>query len=162
MVRRAWLDNGPGPQRREIGDPFVECEWDTALDLLSGELARVRDGFGAQAIFGGSYGWASAGRFHHAQSQVHRFLNLACGGYVRSVNSYSAGASGVILPHILGPFETVARRNVTWDQIRTHTAIVLAFGGMAYKNSMIPSGDVTRPVAPRAIRAPTNAGPPPS
>jgi hypothetical protein len=24
--------------------------------------------------YGGSYGWASAGRFHHAQSQLHRFL----------------------------------------------------------------------------------------
>src|SRR3546814_19925995 len=54
MVRRAWLDNGPGPQRREIGDPFVECEWATALDLLSGELARVRDGSGAQASFCGA------------------------------------------------------------------------------------------------------------
>src|SRR3546814_18190713 len=111
MVRRAGRDNGPGPQRREIGDPFVECEWDTPLDLLSGELARVRAGFGAQAIFGGSYGWASAGRFHHAQSQVHRFLNLACGGSVRSATSHRAGASGVIRLHVLGPFATVARRN---------------------------------------------------
>ena len=51
---------------------------------------------------GGSYGWSSAGRFHHAQSQVHRFLNTAFGGYVRSVNSYSAGASAVILPHVDG------------------------------------------------------------
>ena len=48
-------------------------------------------------------GWASAGRFHHAQSQIHRFLNTALGGYVRSVNSYSSGAATVILPHILGP-----------------------------------------------------------
>ena len=76
--------------------------WDRALDLLAAELARVRDAHGADAIFGGSYGWASAGRFHHAQSQLHRFLNTVLGGYVRSVNSYSAGASSVILPHILG------------------------------------------------------------
>ena len=31
---------------------------------------------GAEAVFGGSYGWSSAGRFHHAQSQLHRFLEL--------------------------------------------------------------------------------------
>src|SRR5690606_34699130 len=102
--------------------------------------------------------WASAGRFHHAQSQVHRFLNLACGGYVRSVNSYSAGASGVILPHVLGSFEAVARRNVTWDQIRTHTDVVLAFGGMAIKNSMIASGGVSRHVEPGAMREAAQRG----
>jgi len=34
------------------------------------------------------YGWASAGRFHHSQSQLHRFLNQL-GGYTYSVQSYS-------------------------------------------------------------------------
>ena len=67
--------------------------WDAALDLLGAELARVRDTHGPGAVFGGSYGWASAGRFHHAQSQIHRFLNTSLGGYVRSVNSYSSGAA---------------------------------------------------------------------
>ena len=57
-----------------------------------GELRRVYATHGPRAIFGGSYGWASAGRFHDAQHQIHRFLNLA-GGYVRSVNSYSSGAA---------------------------------------------------------------------
>src|SRR3546814_15646730 len=105
MVRRAWLDNGPGPQRREIGDPFVECEWDTALDLLSGELARVRDAFGAQAIFAGSYGCASAARFHNAQTQVPPFLHLAFGAYRRSVTGLTAGASGAIRPRLQAPLD---------------------------------------------------------
>ena len=152
MIRRNWLEHGPGPQQREVGDALIECNWSTALGLLARELARVRDGFGPQAIYGGSYGWASAGRFHHAQSQIHRFLNVACGGYVRSVNSYSAGASSVILPHVMGPFENLSRRNVTWDQVRTHTDIVLAFGGMAIKNSMIASGGLSRHVEPDAMR----------
>ncbi|MFH0299589.1 molybdopterin-dependent oxidoreductase [Bradyrhizobium sp. 31Argb] len=158
MVRRNWLERGPGPQRREIGDDFVECGWDTALDLLAGELARVRDNFGSRAIYGGSYGWASAGRFHHAQSQIHRFLNLVCGGYVRSVNSYSAGASSVILPHVMGPFEALSRRNVTWDQVCTHTDVVLAFGGMPIKNSMIASGGLSRHVEPDAMREAVKRG----
>ncbi|WP_424627810.1 molybdopterin guanine dinucleotide-containing S/N-oxide reductase [Bradyrhizobium sp. SYSU BS000235] len=152
MIRRSWLDNGPGPQRREIGDAFVECEWSTALELLASELIRVRDNFGPQAIYGGSYGWSSAGRFHHAQSQIHRFLNVACGGYIRSVNSYSAGASSVILPHVMGPFENLSRRNVTWDQVRNHTDVVLAFGGMAIKNSMIASGGLSRHIEAGAMR----------
>ena len=97
--------HGPGADPRRGRDGFVAVAWDEALDLLAAELARVRDAYGPGAIFGGSYGWASAGRFHHAQRQMHRFLNTVLGGYVRSVNSYSAGASTVILPHVLGRYE---------------------------------------------------------
>jgi len=61
---------------------------------------------GPDGVFGGSYGWASAGRFHHAQSQLHRFLNCL-GGYVRSVNTYSYGASSVLLPHVAGDVSLV-------------------------------------------------------
>ena len=152
MVRRGWLDRGPGPDDRRGRDDFVPMAWDRVLDRLAGELARVRDAHGPGAIFGGSYGWASAGRFHHAQSQLHRFLNIALGGYVRSVNSYSAGASNVLFPHILGPLEAITRRNVTWDQIVAHTDIVLAFGGMALKNSAVASGGVSRHIERDAMR----------
>jgi biotin/methionine sulfoxide reductase len=153
MVRRGWLERGPGPSDRRGRDEFVEMSWDAVLDRLAAELARVRDTHGPGAVFGGSYGWSSAGRFHHAQSQVHRFLNLALGGYVRSVNSYSAGASMVILPHFLGPMEAVAKRNVTWDQIAQHSEIVVAFGGMALKNSMVASGGVSAHVERQAMQA---------
>ena len=153
MVRRSWLERGPGPNRaRGRDDEFVQMTWPAVLDLLAAELARVRDAHGPGAIFGGSYGWSSAGRFHHAQSQVHRFLNCALGGYVRSVNSYSAGASAVILPHILGPFDAVCRRNVTWEQIKEHTKVVLAFGGMPLKNVMVASGGISRHIERDAMR----------
>jgi biotin/methionine sulfoxide reductase len=152
MVRRGWLDRGPGPSDRRGRDSFVAMEWDAVLDLLAAELGRVRDAHGPGAIFGGSYGWSSAGRFHHAQSQVHRFLNTALGGYVRSVGSYSAGASAVILPHILGPMEAVSRQAVTWNQVVAHTDIVIAFGGMALKNSMVASGGISRHTERGAMR----------
>jgi hypothetical protein len=58
-------------------DPFVEVEWDTALAIVAEEPDRVRREHGNSAIYRGSYGWASAGRFHHAQGQLRRFLNLA-------------------------------------------------------------------------------------
>ncbi len=144
MIRRGWLEDGPGKDARRGRDEFVAVEWDQALDLLAAELKRVGDAHGPRAIYGGSYGWASAGRFHHAQSQMHRFLNIALGGYVRSVNTYSSGAASVILPHILGNYDEMSRRNVGWDDIAEHTDIVLAFGGMALKNSAVASGGVSR------------------
>ncbi len=158
MVRRGWLDRGPGPDERRGRDEFVPMAWDRVLDLLAGELKRVRDAHGPEAVFGGSYGWSSAGRFHHAQSQVHRFLNTSLGGYVRSVNSYSAGASNVLLPHILGPLEVVTRRNVTWDQIAEHSEVVIAFGGMALKNSMVASGGISRHIERPSMKAARERG----
>ncbi len=144
MVRRGWLEQGPGADDRRGRDEFVELSWDEALDLLGGELARVRDSIGPGAIFGGSYGWSSAGRFHHAQSQIHRFLNTVLGGYVRSVNTYSEGAAAVIVPHVLGNYVDLTKHNVTWEQIEQHTDIVLAFGGMALKNSRVAGGGISR------------------
>lgn len=146
MVRRGWLERGPGPDRRRGRDEYVAMEWDAVLDLLGAELMRVKEKHGAGAVFGGSYGWSSAGRFHHAQSQVHRFLNFAYGGYVASVNSYSSGAASVIIPHTFGGYEEMTKHNVTWEQIAEHSDVVLAFGGMALKNSMVAGGGISQHV----------------
>ncbi|MCC6472022.1 MAG: molybdopterin guanine dinucleotide-containing S/N-oxide reductase [Alphaproteobacteria bacterium] len=146
MVRRGWLERGPGPDPRRGRDGFVAVSWERVLALLGTELARVRDRHGPGAVFGGSYGWASAGRFHHAQSQIHRFLNTAMGGYVKSVNSYSSGASSVILPQVLDEYEDLTKRNVTWEQIAEHSDVVLAFGGMALKNSAVAGGGISQHV----------------
>jgi len=158
MVRRGWLERGPGPDAARGRDEFIPVSWDRALDLLAGELARVRDTHGPRAVFGGSYGWSSAGRFHHAQSQLHRFLNVTLGGYVRSVNSYSAGAATVIIPHILGTYEDMTKRNVTWEQVAEHTGLCLAFGGMAVRNSAVASGGVSRHLERGAMKAAADRG----
>ncbi|MCX7318174.1 MAG: molybdopterin guanine dinucleotide-containing S/N-oxide reductase [Hyphomicrobiales bacterium] len=158
MVRRGWLENGPGPSDRRGRDGFVEMEWDKVLDLLAGELKRVKDKHGAEAVFGGSYGWSSAGRFHHAQSQVHRFLNFALGGYVRSVNSYSAGASTVIIPRILGDYEDMTRRNIGWDEVVEHCDLIVAFGGMNIKNSRVAGGGISRHTEHRDMIAVSKRG----
>ena len=62
---------------------------------------RVRSEHGNQAIEAGYYGWAGAGRFHHAQRRMYRFPN-SIGGYAYSVNNYSLAAAKVILPHVVG------------------------------------------------------------
>ncbi|MCF7549762.1 molybdopterin-dependent oxidoreductase [Pseudonocardia sp. WMMC193] len=156
-VRRGWWEHGPGPSDRRGHEEFIEVGWDEVLDRLAGELRRVHTDHGPTAVYGGSYGWASAGRFHHAQSQIHRFLSMA-GGYTQSVNTYSGGAAEVLIPHVLGPFDAVTRSVVTWDQIAAHTDTVLAFGGMALKNSQIAPGGMSRHVERSAMAAASARG----
>ena len=139
MVRKGWLERGPGPDSKRGREAFVPLPWAEALDLASAELRRVYADHGANAVFGGSYGWSSAGRFHHAQSQVHRFLNTL-GGYVRSVNTYSSAAAAVVLPHVIGSQEETGRENVSFEELATQTEAVLAFGGLPMKNTGVSSG----------------------
>jgi biotin/methionine sulfoxide reductase len=146
MIRRGWLDHGPGPDERRGADGFVGVSWSEALDHAAGELRRTYATYGPRAVFGGSYGWASAGRFHDAPRQLHRFLSHA-GGYVRSINSYSSGAAAVILPHVIGPLGAVAGNNVSWAELVAEGAVVLAFGGMALKNNDVGGGGTSQHIA---------------
>ncbi|MBK1783034.1 molybdopterin-dependent oxidoreductase [Prauserella cavernicola] len=156
-VRRGWLDHGPGRGEGRGREEFVEVSWDTALDLVAGELDRVRREHGNEAIFGGSYGWGSAGRFHHTQSQLHRLLNLA-GGYTASRGTYSHGTSTVLLPHVLGDAATVLYRADTWDTIARHTDLVVAFGGLALKNVSVTPGGTTGHATATALHALAGSG----
>jgi biotin/methionine sulfoxide reductase len=146
-VRRRWLDNGPGPDghRGDPGDEYIEVDWPVALDLLAAELDRVRTTFGNEAIFGGSYGWGSAGRFHHAQSQLHRFLNRI-GGYTRSVNDYSRGTSVVMQPYIVGKKGDLDLRTrpVSWAHVAEHTELLVTFGGLRRANTWVVPGGHNR------------------
>lgn len=136
-IRRSWLRAGPGARPELRGrEPFVEVDWEHALDLVAAELKRVCERHGNAAIFGGSYGWSSAGRFHHAQSQVHRFLN-AIGGYVRSTDSYSLGAARVLMPHIVAPMDELMAGHHSWEVLAQNTRLLVAFGGIPAKNAQI-------------------------
>ncbi|MBM4531288.1 molybdopterin guanine dinucleotide-containing S/N-oxide reductase [Rhodococcus hoagii] len=138
-VRRGWLESGPGPSEVRGADEFVAVSWDELTELLARELRRVVDRHGNRAIFGGSYGWASAGRFHHAQSQVHRFLNML-GGYTRSVHTYSLGATGVIMPRVVGTHWKLFARSTNWDVIAANTDLMVCFGGVPLKNTAVNGG----------------------
>ena len=147
MVRQGWLERGPEAHGGGRGaEPFVAVGWGEALDLVAGELARVKAEQGNQAIFAGSYGWASAGRFHQAQSQLHRFLNFH-GGFSYSVNSYSTAAAQVIIPHVLGePFLKLLATQTTWPVIAEHAELVVMFGGIPLKNAQVSVGGIGRHV----------------
>jgi biotin/methionine sulfoxide reductase len=143
-VRRSFLESGPGAATARRGrEPFVEVSWDHALSLVASELTRVREHYGNRTIFGGSYGWSSAGRFHHAQSQVHRFLNTI-GGYVRHVDTYSLGAGRVIMPHVVGPIDDLHAEHTSWDVLAEHTRLFVSFGGVPLKNSRVSPGGAGR------------------
>ncbi|GAA2253825.1 biotin sulfoxide reductase [Streptomyces ruber] len=150
-VRRGWLENGPGPDPARGADQFVPVTWEEVVPLLARELDRVRTEHGNSAIFGGSYGWGSAGRFHHAQSQIHRFLNCL-GGYTRSVNTYSLGASRNLLRHVLGD-EAVLTEPTTLPVLAEHTGLFVCFGGMPAKNMQVNAGGVSRHDSAAQLRA---------
>jgi biotin/methionine sulfoxide reductase len=140
MVRRSWLDDGPGASPASRGsDPFVRVSWDEALELVSTELLRVRDTYGSESIFGGSYGWSSAGRFHHAKTQLQRFLGRF-GGYTDQMYSYSNAAGHAILPYIFGDKSLGRGPFTSWDSIAEHTDLFVSFGGLGLKNTQVEPG----------------------
>ena len=143
-VRKGYLENGPGPTSGERGQElFVEVTMDRALDLVADELNRVRQQYGNQSIYAGSYGWASAGRFHHAQSQLKRFLN-SIGGFVRSEGNYSYNAALVLMPHIVGNFREHVRDATRWSTVAKEGELVVMFGGIPMRNVQVSGGGVAK------------------
>lgn len=141
-VRQGYLNGTPGHQSGRGTELFVEVSWEKALDLAASALSETITNHGNAAIFGGSYGWASAGRFHHAQSQIHRFLNIL-GGYTGSVNTYSGAACEVIMKRVLGTdYGTTMNGLIDHEDIARHTDLHLAFGGVCLHNNQVVPGGV--------------------
>lgn len=138
-------------------EAFVEVSWDAALDLVARELTRVKGEHGNAAIFGGSYGWGSAGRFHHVQSQLHRFLN-GFGGYVSSVDSYSLGAGRVVMPHVVGSMDWLLAAHTSWENLAKHCEMFVAFGGLPVKNAQCSPGGASDHQVAGAIERMSQAG----
>jgi biotin/methionine sulfoxide reductase len=134
-IRAGWRAG----KERTGADRFHEVSWDEALAAVAEELVRVREKFGHSAILGGSYGWSSAGRVHHARSLLRRFLFLG-GGCVDQVANYSFGAAYFLLPRVIGTFGPVAGQTTSWSSIVKHTRLILAFGGLAVKNGQVTFG----------------------
>jgi biotin/methionine sulfoxide reductase len=155
--REGWLRRGGRASSGRGQDRFIELSWDEAIDIVASELKRVTEDRGNDAIYGGSYGWASAGRFHHAQSQMHRFLNVI-GGYVQSRDSYSFGAGSVIMPRIVAPMEKLLAQHTDWNTLIEHTGLFVAFGGLPLRNTQITSGGPSRHRVRAALRTMASQG----
>ncbi|MEP1353737.1 MAG: molybdopterin-dependent oxidoreductase [Tateyamaria sp.] len=158
MVRKSWLEGGPGTAGDKRGsDAFVEVTWEEANRLVAAELTRVRSTHSNRAIYAGSYGWASAGRFHHAQSQLKRFLNCI-GGYTGSKNTYSFAAAEVLVPHVLGTFRGHLDTTTSWESIASDCDLFVAFGGVPLKNGQISQGGTGAHVQKGGLLAAHKAG----
>jgi biotin/methionine sulfoxide reductase len=156
-VRAGWLagDRKGGTPRG--GEPFVPVAWDTAIRLVAEEIARVREAHGPASIFGGSYGWASAGRFHHARDQLHRLLGVA-GGYTGQLTNYSYAAGMTLMPHVVGTNAPIHGPVVDWRDVVSHTRLMLCFGGILLRNGQVTSGGGGRHEMAHWLRRAAEAG----
>ncbi len=82
---------------------------------------------------------------------MHRFLKLL-GGYTFSRHSYSLGATGVIMPRVVGTHDDLFKRSTAWEVIVEHTDLLVCFGGLALKNTGINHGGTTGHPARDALR----------
>lgn len=104
MVRRAWLEKGPGADPDSRGrDDFVRVSWDKALDLAAAEIKRCA-AIGPWSIYTGSYGWGHFGRLFNSQTALRRLFNLM-GGSVGSTSNYSKAGLEAIMPYVLGQID---------------------------------------------------------
>ena len=86
---------------------FQPVGWDEALDLLAGEMLRVRSTYGNSALFV-PYGTGGYGQVTGSQT-ARRLMNLF-GGCLGIYNSYSWGATNIATPYMFGTLETGNQR----------------------------------------------------
>ncbi|WP_316975580.1 molybdopterin-dependent oxidoreductase [Shumkonia mesophila] len=160
-VREGWLTarrGGRPDERRRGAEPFIPVPWDQAIALAADEIERVGRSFGNESIFAGSYGWGSAGRFHHPQSQLKRFMTLA-GGFTFAKNTYSHAAGSVLLSRILGgDFSDPASCTPDWASVAAAGAFILAFGGITPRNTQVEGGGFVRHHVPGGLRRCAESG----
>jgi len=137
-VRAGWLRGARAGSPRG-GEAFVPVSWDEATRLVAAEIDRVRQAHGNTAIFGGSYGWSSAGRFHHARTQAQRML-AAAGGYTGQATNYSYAAGMTLMPHVVGTNDCIQGPATDWPSIIASARLMVCFGGLPLKNGEVCAG----------------------
>ena len=151
-IRKEWLKDGDNKKNLRGLDKFVPVSWDEAIDITASELQNTKKEFGNNSIYAGSYGWASAGRFHHAKSQLNRFFNLF-GGFSSSFQSYSYAAAQTLLPHIVGhDLYSFLDEHNTWNTLEKECDLIVMFGGMPLKNSQVSAGGVGKHTTEMALK----------
>jgi biotin/methionine sulfoxide reductase len=137
-IREGFLKRRDRSRDTRGQEKFIPVDWSEALSVVEQELRRITEGYGNDAIYGGSYGWASAGRFHHAPSVLKRFLGLN-GGYVEKLGNHSFGAAMHIMPYVIGRGD-ILHQTMPWPLVVANTRLIVMFGGGHLKNSQIDAG----------------------
>jgi anaerobic dimethyl sulfoxide reductase subunit A len=113
---RAYLRRQYHPDRllhplRRVGrrgeGKWARISWDEALDLVAGEMRRVRETYGPGALFV-PYGTGSYSQLNGSQV-ARRLMNLS-GGCLGIWNSYSWAAINVATPTVYGTLQTGNQR----------------------------------------------------
>jgi biotin/methionine sulfoxide reductase len=157
-IRKEWLKDRDNRKNLRGLDEFVPVSWKEAIDITAAELKNIKNNFGNSSIYAGSYGWASAGRFHHAKSQLNRFFNLF-GGFSSSLQSYSYAAAQTLLPHIVGhDLYSFLDEHNTWNTLEKECDLIVMFGGMPLKNSQVSAGGVGKHTTEIALRKCVESG----
>jgi len=157
MAREGWLKHGRGHGEGRGREPFVPVPWERALDLVAGELARIKRDHGHDAIMAGSQGWGSAGIFHEARSQLRRFMSTF-GGFIDQTSNYSFGTALKFLPHVLGSAQSVTGPLTSWSSIARHARLLVLFGGANPKNTQVAKGGRVEHTVDGWMRALKRAG----
>ena len=89
------------------GGRFERITWDEALDLVAGEMRRVKERYGNSALFV-PYGTGSYNQLN-GSVVARRLMNLF-GGCLGIYNSYSWAAINVATPYVYGTLETGNQR----------------------------------------------------
>ena len=143
-VRKGWLGSTVPVRRRAATIRSCRCRGTPPWTCSPGNCAGSTGTTGPRKrCTAARTAGPAPGRFHHAQSQVHRFLNCL-GGYVRHVNSYSLGTSTVLLPHVIADVNMLLNHATAKSVIAEHSELVVAFGGLSPKNAAVSPGGVSR------------------
>lgn len=138
MVRKSYLEGWEsGAIKPELRgkEEWVKVDWDTAWSLAAKALLDTASIHGNEAIFSSSYGgWSNAGVFRPNVLQG-RLLNLM-GGCTNTQGDWSAGASQVSLPHIIGDMEVYSAQSA-WETIRDNTEVFVLVGCDPIKNNRV-------------------------
>ena len=145
MCARRLAQERPGFSGEGRGrEPFVPVSWERALDLVAGELTRVKRDHGHDAIMAGSQGWGSAGIFHEARGQLRRFMANLRRLHRPDLELQLRHGAGVPAARRLATPSAAPGRSHRGRRLRATRKLMVMFGGANPKNMQVTKGGMRR------------------
>lgn len=138
MIRKSYLEGWQtGDTKPELRgkEPFVQVDWDTAFKIAAKAIVDAAANHGNNSIFSASYGgWSHAGLMRPNVLQG-RLFNLI-GGCTLTQGDWSAGASQISLPRVIGDMEVYSAQTA-WEVIAENTEVFVLIGCDPIKNNRV-------------------------
>lgn len=136
LLRADWSPSNPNPQNRGKSD-FVRISWDEAVDIVVGEIRRIREKYGSmepvlvQADGHGQSGYLQSLHFwgHYLFDKIH--VNLGWGWWtqqIRNPDSWEGYYYGS--KHVWGFNESLGEpwQDAVWDDVLENCEMVILSG----------------------------------